>query len=156
MDLSKLFDTFQDSAFRLEGLSAYSVPEETDALRYYSEYSHAPEGFNDDWATFVKEKVSTGKTMQRLRLLSDELTEYEKFETSSYSGLQNGEDIRIAKRSEHPFEYDFWLFDNKWIARMNYDTAGTFLGCEISEVSSEDLQTISYWLSIFISAKSLR
>lgn len=156
VDLSKLFDTFQDSAFRLEGLSVYSVPEETDAFRYYSKYGHTPEGFSDDWAAFVKDKVNSGKTIQRLRLLSDKLTEYEKFETSNYSGLRNGEDIRIAKRSEHPFEHDFWLFDNTWIARMNYDTNGALLNCEISEVSSEDLQKINYWLSIFTSAKSLR
>jgi hypothetical protein len=155
MTLDELFDTFRDTAFRLEGLPAYNVPEEVEALEYYSTHGHAPEGFNDSWTTFVRDTTSKGSTIQRLRLLSNQLTNYEKFELTSYSGLKAGEDIRIAKRSEHPYKYDFWMFDKTWIVRMEYATDGTFINYKISEVTQAELSHINYWLAVFTSAECL-
>lgn len=155
MTLSELFDTFQNTAFRLEGLPVYKVSEEANALKYYEKYGYTPGSFNEDWAALVKERTNKGQTIQRLRLLSNKPTDYEVFEINSYSGLRAGEDIHIAQRSEHPFEYDFWIFDNKWLARMVYAADGTFLNCVISEVSKEDLEQVNYWLSVFKSAECL-
>ncbi|HEX7483935.1 MAG TPA: hypothetical protein VF281_02155 [Candidatus Saccharimonadales bacterium] len=148
MTLSDLFESFQVSAFRLEGLPTYAVPDEGGALRHYKAYGQLPVGFNKDWAEFVKEKINDGKVIQRLRLLSSELTEYEQFELHVYKTAKNGEDIRFSNRANYPYTNDFWLFDNKWLARMNYDDEGRFIDSVISEVSESD-QKINYWMDVY-------
>lgn len=155
MTLSELFDTFEQSAFRLEGLSVYSVHEEKEALEYYKKCGRIPVGFGDDWAKFVKQQTESGKIIQRLRLLSDQPTEYETFELNAYSGLRNGEDIRYAKRSDHSYDYDFWLFDSRWLARMDYDINGEYVGSYISEVTQENQVKIGDWLALYNSAPSV-
>ena len=156
MTLDELFNTFRNTAFRLEGLPVYNTPEEVEALKYYDTHGHAPEGFNDSWAALARDATSKGRAIRRLRLLSNQLTNYEQFELTSYSGIKAGEDIRIAKRSEHPYKYDFWMFDKTWIARMKYSADGTFMDYEISEVSQAELSHIDYWLAVFESAEHLQ
>lgn len=155
MTLSELFDTFQLSAFRLEGLSVYSVQEEKEALEYYQSHGHVPAEFGDDWAKFVKQQTESGKILQRLRLLSDDPTDYELFELNAYSGLKNGEDIRYAKRSDHSYDYDFWLFDSRWLARMNYDSKGRYIGSHVSEMTQDDREKVGRWLVLYNSAPSV-
>lgn len=155
MTLSELFDSFHRSAFRLEGLSVYSVSEEKEALEVYQEHGQIPAEFGSDWVQFVKGKTDAGKTIRRLRLLSDELTDYEKFELNAYTGIAGGEGIRFVKRNDHPYEYDFWLFDDKWLVRMNYDNDGRFIESAVKDMSKEDIDHISYWLSVYESAEPI-
>jgi hypothetical protein len=149
MTLSELFEKFETSAFRLEGLPAYTVPEERDAFHYYQEHKSAPVGFNSDWTAFVEDKISAGKIIQRLRLLSGNLTQYEQFELAAYSAK---EDIRLALRDNHPYKGDFWLFDNKWLACLQYDSDGNYLDVSIS-AAIEHRADIDYWLATYASAQ---
>ena len=151
MTLSELFENFESSAFRLEGLPVYVIPEEREALHYYQKHQSVPAEFNSDWAAFVKEKISAGKVIQRLRLLSNNLTQYEQFELAAYS---TEEDIRLALRDDHPYTGDFWLFDNKWLVCLQYDDSGQYLGSRLADVN-EHHADISYWLATYESARPL-
>ena len=149
MTLSKLFETFQVSAFRLEGRPVYLVNEEEDALKFYKNTGRLPEGFSKEWLEFVRSQTDSKKTIQRLRLLSDRLSDYEAFELTAYVGVEEGEDIRFAKRRDYLYEYDFWLFDNRWLARMNYDEDGRYVDSTVSEITGKDRESIDGWLELY-------
>lgn len=150
MNLDECFDRFQESAFRVEGLPSYSVEAEQSAISHFESTGKVPEGFNGDWSGFVRESLEAGKTVQRLRLQSDVPTSYEKFELIAYGpGVRAGEEIRVALRADHPYEEDFWLFDNQWWAVMHYSVDGYFIDADVSEIGDKARQIINYWLRIF-------
>lgn len=153
--MSELFESFQFSAFRLEGRTTYSVDEEAEALKSYKNTGQLPKEFGKEWLEFVQHQTKLGKTVQRLRLLSDTPTEYEAFELKAYTGISGGEDIRFAKRSNQPYEYDFWLFDNKWLARMEYGDNGSYIKSTVSEVTNEDRESVDGWLALYRASPSI-
>lgn len=157
MDPNNPFETFQRSAFRLEGLRQYIVPEEESSLQYFRETGLA-EGMGSEWAKLVSENVKSGKKMERLRLFSEKLTDYERYELQAYNGPRAGEQIRTALKSNYieQYKYDFWFFDEEWIAQVNYDKNGTFINFDVRRATSEELESYQYWYSIFESAKPLR
>lgn len=155
MTLSELFETFQLSAFRLEGRPNYSVDEEKTALEFHESTGRLPENYGEEWFKFVKSQIQLGKKVQRLRLLSIPLSKYERFEINAYPGLMGGEDIRFTGRSDQPYEYDFWLFDNKWLARMDYDEDGRLAGSTIFELTGKEEEYASGWLALYRDSPSI-
>jgi hypothetical protein len=157
MNLSNPFETFQKSAFRLEGLPQYIVDEEKDAYAEFIELGTLPSNKDSDWAKIVKSSTKSDKTMQRLRLLSDELTTYEQFELLAYPGITNGEEIRVNSRNrfKHKYEYDFWFFDDKYIAKIHYKPDGTFVKFDLTEASKSEIKMYEYWLEVCGSSELL-
>lgn len=158
MTLKKLFDAFKDTAFRLEGLPVYNVPEEAVDFNKFKNGTFLSQEDNG-WHGFLEQSKSQGKKIQRLRLLSQNLTDYEKFELRAYEkSLILGEEIRTTYNPEHlrNYEYDFWLFDNTWIARMNYDNDGKFIGQKVYKIDSKNKNYVDRWISIYHTATPLR
>lgn len=156
MTITQLLNDFKESAFRLETLSEYNVPTETKAREYFRTNGTIPEGHNDEWLRLIKQNVSAGKTMKRLRILTLPLTEYEQFEMAAYKGnIAAGEQIRFLKNKKLKPIQDFWAFDNKWIARMLYDDRGAWLGAEVSEMNEDDQRIVAAWIKVWESAKSI-
>ena len=156
MDLGQLFHSFRKEAFRLERLPQYMVDEEVEALRLFHDTGTIPQDFNKEWAELVKANVDSGKRMLRLRLLSDELTDYECFELTAYpKSIKAGEDIRTDSRSLYPESQDFWVFDMKWIGLMNYDSDGRFLSATTRKLTESDVKQVQYWKLVYEGAKSL-
>lgn len=156
MTITQLFNDFKESAFRLETLPEYNVPDETEAREYFHANGILPEGHNDEWLKLIGQNVSAGKTMKRLRLLKLPLTEYEQFEMAAYKeNIAAGEQIRFLKNKKLKLIQDFWAFDNTWIARMLYDERGAWLGADVSEMDEDDRRMVAAWLEIWESAKSI-
>ena len=157
MDINNPFETFERSAFRLEALPQYLVENEKEAFRDFKESGVLPGSFGSEWAELVSKNIQTGKSMQRLRLLSDELSDYEQFEIKVYSGISVGEDIRAALRAEYisRYEYDFWLFDSYWIAQVVYEGDGTFVRIDMREATNEELEKAEYWIDVFNQSKNI-
>jgi len=155
MDINNPFETFEISAFRLEGLSHYRVTEEIDALKYFKKYGKVPDNIGGDWANLVAKNISEWKTMERLRLLSDPLSNYENFEIHAYPGIRAGEKIHVAQRGDYDYKYDFWFFDKKWIMRINYADDGSFISFETSKASESDIDMVEYWYAVFNKSKSI-
>jgi hypothetical protein len=151
IDTTNPFETFTQSAFRLEALPQYLVEDEKEAFERFKATGDIPKILSPEWASLVETNTKSGKTMKRLRLISDELTPYEQFELQIYSGLGRGEDIRLNSRQLYASEYhyDFWFFDNAYIAQVNYEADGTFLNFDIREATDEEKAAYNYWLSIF-------
>jgi hypothetical protein len=155
IDLQNPFETFQRTAFRVEALPHYLVTEEREALHQFITEGTFTQT-NEDWWILVQSATSADKKIQRLRLVSEKLTDYERFEIQAYSGPSAGEDIRTALRQDHPELSDFWFFDEKYIGELHYAEDGTFISLNTREATPEELQTYRIAEYLFQGAKPLR
>jgi hypothetical protein len=157
MDITTLFKTFKKSAFRLEGLPQYSVPEEDEPYTHFLSSGEFNRNFNSSWTEVISSAKKRGASMKRLRLISQPLTNYETFEVQAYQeNIKAGEEIRVMDRDDWPWTGDFWFFDNTWIARMHYDVDGAFVGVDVKEADDDDKADFEYWFDIFESAPELK
>jgi hypothetical protein len=130
---------FKQSAFRLETLPVYRVPQEADWFAQWQRSGKVPEltPDNDPWCKLVSEAKSTGRQMQRVRLVATPLTEYERFELATFrDSLAAGEEIWVCYReswkriNQAGNPGDFWLFDEQTSIMLNYDAEGRFQGTD--------------------------
>lgn len=118
-NLDALFDSFTDSAFRLEALPAYAVGgAEAERIAAHREGRPRPERSvrTSPWlARIACATVRDGRTWERLRVVDDPLTEYQRYQLESYRESQAaGEQIRLVRRDALPPDadvVDYWLFD---------------------------------------------
>jgi hypothetical protein len=134
-DLAWWLENFKESAFRLEKRPSYNMPEETEMLAAFMRGQKVWLPEDHPWPLLVKRHCSTGKTMQRARVVDRPLTDYQRFELSLYPhSVEAGEQIHVYERGSIPevflYEVDFWLFDNRTVYILNYDAEGHFLGTE--------------------------
>jgi len=134
-DLAWWLKHFQRSAFRLETLPAYSMPQEADMLAAFRRGEEVKLPDDHPWPALVRGATRTGKMMQRVRVVSHPLSVYLRFElTLFHRSVEAGEDIRIASLDDHPSlavcSQDFWLFDDAVVVVLKYDSDGRFLGAE--------------------------
>lgn len=134
----ELFRSFEYTAQRLEGRGQYNDPEERDALqRFFGGQSEDPDyvASRDHWLKgTIKPAVEAGKTFQRVRLVGDPLTDYQRFGLSNCrDNVAAGEDIRYlsrdqANRLDLP-DHDFWLFDGR-LAMLWFTHDNRLLGAQ--------------------------
>ncbi len=110
------FDRFTTTAFRLETLPAYDVPEEPRQLDDFVAGLPVPERSvrTSKWLARMATTTVAGKAWSRLRVISDRPTPYERWELDRFVESQAcGEQIRIIVREDHLdlVGRDFWLFD---------------------------------------------
>jgi hypothetical protein len=138
-DFGAFFGSFRETAFRLELLPVFSVPEEKEYFnRFLTDPTQPPPTeFNQKWLNCLGEAKSKGKEFIRIRVVDGEPTSYLKFEIQwAYSrSILEGENVRFILRDEPvPFHCDvpalkdFWLFDNEIGFLMEYDYLGRFFG----------------------------
>lgn len=150
MTITEIFENFHDEAFRLECLPEYLVESETAAINTFTEAGVMPKDLNQDWLAIIGKSVSQSKSIKRLRLLSKELTDYEKFELAAYKpNIDIGEDIRFAFRDDYENYQDFWIFDIQWMAVLDYDKNGKFVSVSVRKATHLDIVSANYWKSIF-------
>lgn len=137
-EFGSYFTNFSKSAFRLEMLSVFNVPDEVEPLKsFLAGQSEPPADYNKEWREIQSSAKAAGKEFSRVRVIDGLLSNYLKFEISwAYPGnVAAGEDIRFIIRDEiQPFSTpvpilkDYWLFDESACFLMDYDYRGTFLG----------------------------
>ncbi|MDB5162986.1 MAG: hypothetical protein JWN28_593 [Candidatus Saccharibacteria bacterium] len=151
MDINNPFETFSKTAFRLEALPEYIVDSEKAAFKEYLSSGKIHDKSASSWAKTVNENIQAGKSLKRLRLISDELTSYEQYELLAYPGIKFGEEIRLNARTvyQDDYQYDFWFFDKKYISQMKYEVDGTYLSSETRIANKEEREMLDYWMSVF-------
>jgi hypothetical protein len=132
-DLAWWLEHFERTAFRLETLAEYNVPQEAEMLAAFKRGE--PVNLPDDhpWLVRVRQHVQSGKLMRRVRVVRTPLSDYLRMEMSWYpKSVEAGEDIRIADLDDHQeltvCTQDFWLFDESVVVTLRYDDQGRFLG----------------------------
>ena len=156
----ELFRTFEHTAQRLEGRGRYNEPSEAAALqRFLGGQAEDPEytASRASWLVgTVADAVKAGKTFQRVRLVADPPTEYQRF------GLRNcrdnvaaGEDMRYLTRPEADQldlpDHDFWLFDHSRLVLLWFTPDSRLLGGqEVADEAAVDQHKL--WLSSALDA----
>jgi Family of unknown function (DUF6879) len=135
-EFGKLFETFTASAFRLETLPEYLVPQDVESLRLFRDGQPQPAWRRErPWLTTVRNALARGARMQRVRVVQTPLTDYQRFQFS-WGYVENseaGEEISILDHyppklsSVLAFPEDFWLFDDATVVALEYDDEGRFL-----------------------------
>src|SRR6266516_3161519 len=117
MNLTELFNTFRESAFRLETLQDYVLSEDEPRRRAFREGRVLPpRPGKTESMRMVRDAVAAGKRVHRVHVVDLPLTDYIRYELAVYpENIGAGEDVRIACRAAHPalkdLDTDFWLFD---------------------------------------------
>ncbi|GAA4554783.1 MULTISPECIES: DUF6879 family protein [Pseudonocardia] len=137
-DLDELYRTYEHTAFRLECRDTYAIPgEDPDFDDFLAGRPFAPRTpDDDDWLANVRHQVQAGKYFGRVRMLGHPVSDYTRFEMSTYpqENIPAGEEVRILDRrwlhadNDAWTHQDFWLFDDTIAVLQHYDDAGRFLG----------------------------
>jgi hypothetical protein len=147
MTLTELFETFRDSAFRLETLQYYVLAEDEPRRRAFREGRPLPpRAGKAESMRMVRDAVAGGKRVHRVHVVDLPLSDYIRYELAVYSeNIAAGEDVRITRRGAHPglhdLDTDFWLFDAETskpaVVWFRYSPGGQILGREYSDDPAE-------------------
>jgi hypothetical protein len=158
-EFGQLFQSFKYTARRLEGRGRYNDPEEEVALQRFLNGQAEDQEYvadRDYWLDgTVRPAVAAGKIFQRVRLVADPLTQYQRF------GLRNcrdnvaaGEDIRYLTRAEANRldlpDHDYWLFDGQ-LAMLWFTHDDRLLGAQWV-ADQEVTQQHEQWLNTALNA----
>lgn len=133
-DLVRLINNVQRSAFRLETLPEYLVPQEAEELASWKvghpRTPRTPK--THEYLAEFQRDVARGIRWYRVHILDQPLTAYLRFELCGYLANQAaGEEIYVVDRNTHAdlesLHEDFWLYDDEIAVRMIYDEEGHFL-----------------------------
>ena len=125
---------YQRTLFRMETLPEYAVTSDGDDFNRWLAGAHEPTWERKNrWLDVLRAERAEGKVSRRVRVLSEELTEYERYSCEWGYALNApaGEDIRVLRRGEHVIpdahtDHDWWLVDGRDVVLMRYDNEGRF------------------------------
>ena len=146
------FQSFKQSAYRLETLQAYAEPSESSPFNQYRRGVLPDPSFMADWCQMVKGHIDAGRSMRRVHIVDLPLSEYMRFEIECCykdTGLA-GEDIRLLDRAKLSPELlritqeDFWFLDGSTVMVNDYDAAGTLYQARITT----DPKAVAYYSSV--------
>jgi hypothetical protein len=152
---AQYFRDFTRSAFRLETLPVYTMPEEQETIRRFLAGEQPSPGYHYGWMDTVATAAAEGRPIQRVRVLRRPLTDYIRFEFAYGYDFSSpaGEDIRIADITDNdpglPSE-DYWMFDESAVVRMLYREDGTQIGREL--VENPDVEQYLKWRDVALAA----
>lgn len=133
-ELSQLIERSSRSAFRLETMPQYLVPQEAEELAEWQSGCRRPLATPESspWLARIKAGTDAGYRWHRARILDYPLSDYSEFELYGYQANHvAGEEIGVANRSWsaelRELRDDFWLIDDETAVRMVYDQQGHFI-----------------------------
>ncbi|MEV0399813.1 DUF6879 family protein [Actinoallomurus sp. NPDC050550] len=138
-DWVKYTASFQHSAFRLELHSVYTMADEQEEFQRFLSGEKPPADLHYPWLDKVANAVQSGKSMQRVHVVKQPLSDYLRYEFEwGYAfNVQAGEDIRILDVTGRQVaglpDHDFWMFDEETVVRMLYREDGTQVGRDLVE-----------------------
>jgi hypothetical protein len=132
------FNTFDRSAVRLESRRHTDIGSERADFRAFlaGELPEVRQWTPSPWTEMVTRQTSAGKTVRRVRVMDDPLTDYNRF--MIYCGHRNvsvGEDIRYLARDranelDLP-DHDFWVFDSARLLELRFTDDGRLIGQDL-------------------------
>jgi len=146
MDIyEKMFRDFKISAYRVETLPVYHI--EGGEWEEFEQYRNGIpiEGFaNQDWINELTIWKNSNKEIKRFRVIPPMLNEYlcYEFEWCYPRNWIAGEIIKVVDQKTYEkliipeTEGDFWMFDEKYVLKMEYDIKGYYIGERI--ISEQD------------------
>lgn len=133
--------TFRREAVHLEMRDVYATNIEKDRfhtwLRGEPLDPEAEAQWWRPWFELMKHNNQVGKTLRRLRIVSEPVTDYIRFEWLDAAQLaRTGEDVRwLPRRNASTLLLpgnDFWMFDRQTVAFTHFSGAGHVLDHEVT------------------------
>lgn len=132
----RLFENFEHTAWRLETRRRYASDEATDTYAQFLRGETPVWDMGTGWAVTMREQTDAGALIGRVRLVDDPPTEGQRYLLAhARKNAALGEDIRNlyredADRLRLPAE-DFWIFDSRLVALLNFDEQDNLLDVEL-------------------------
>ncbi|MCC3655006.1 hypothetical protein LIX60_26760 [Streptomyces sp. S07_1.15] len=133
---SRLFETFEHTAWRLETRRGYASDRQDPDFQAFLATGSSPCDRDEPWFSTIKAQTDAGKTVGRVRIADDPPTEGQLFLLDyARHNAAFGEDIRYlwredALRAGLPAE-DFWIFDSRLVALLRFDDEDNLLDVEL-------------------------
>ena len=143
-EFDRLLRTFQSSAVHLETRDAYGTEVELPHMAQWAAGEPDDLAWLDDWCATLREHVSAGKSVRRARIVSEPLSDYQRWSYSiAHPMIAAGEDIRWTPRRlvstvAIPGN-DFYVFDDRLVVFLLY--SGNGLNTDlVSSDATEDIE----------------
>jgi hypothetical protein len=122
---------FNQEAYRLELFDFYESP-------HYRRWQAGEAYDRSAWDTMLAQGRRTGRVVRRVHVIPQQLTDYLRHELDYYRGsVAAGEDVRLLPREQAAGldlpEFDYWLFDSRVAAFLDYDQAGICTSVRMSD-----------------------
>lgn len=137
-DLRRIGGAAKESAFRLETLPQYLVPQKEELFADWNAGRPIPVRTPENYEGIARLQRDAARGFRRYRvhILDQPLTAYLRFELYLYlDSVAVGSEIYVVDRDTDPelakLHDDFWLFDDEIGVRMFYDDEGHFLYPEL-------------------------
>ena len=134
--LWEAIENCQKSLFRFEGLQDYSAEDGEDTVNYFVKTGQLKKfpDTNNKWWSDIKLKNESGVVTQRVRLVTEPMTDYTRMELEYLKVAKNysGDDIRIIQEENFLSisivgTSDFYIIDESRLFFMNYGLEGKYL-----------------------------
>ncbi|MGW1412393.1 DUF6879 family protein [Streptomyces sp. NPDC002403] len=135
-EFENLFRTFKHTAWRLETRRRYASDEGADTYRQFTETGTADWDFEDPYCAMIRAQTAQGKRVERVRIVDAPPTPGQLYllDNAKRNTLL-GEDIRNMRRNEAARfglpEEDFWIFDSRLVARLNFGPDDQLMDVEL-------------------------
>ncbi|WP_406269712.1 hypothetical protein OH799_27195 [Nocardia sp. NBC_00881] len=149
---SKLLAMANSRAVHLEVADDHAVSDEDEPMRRFlaGQPPVDPDNYPTSWRQWedlVAETTARGVAVQRIRVVTEPLTDYIRFlHAISGRNEQYGEDIRwLPRHTVDPAEYttdEWWLLDDDILAWTLFDSAGDFVGFAVTRDPVEVVRAI--------------
>ncbi|MFF3518770.1 DUF6879 family protein [Streptomyces sp. NPDC002573] len=136
-EFDRLFTQLEHTAWRLETRRRYASDESTET---YAQFTHGEpvnwDGVDAEWCAERQQQVALGKRFERVRIVDHPPTPGQLYLLDNARRNSSvGERILTLTRAHAdqlalPAE-DFWLFDSRLVARLNFDDADNLLDVEL-------------------------
>jgi hypothetical protein len=145
----QLFRDFEHTAYRLEVRTSYGIPEEDEPYRRFLEGDHPGLQWFAPWLSLMGDVTGRGKRVERVRVIDEPPSDYLRFELwGTQYNLAAGEDIRYLARDQAAAldlpTYDYWLFDSRILARLQFGEHDRFLGVLLSDDPADVLRHVQW------------
>ncbi|MFE7544900.1 DUF6879 family protein [Streptomyces platensis] len=136
-EFGKLFTTFKHTAWRLETRRRYASDEGTAT---YAQFTRGEPVVWDDvdseWCSKRREQSALGKRFERVRIVDSPPSPGQLYLLDNAKrNSAVGEDIRNLSRAEAEQlqlpEEDFWIFDSRFVALLNFDGSDNLIDVEL-------------------------
>ncbi|WP_314612477.1 DUF6879 family protein [Streptomyces stackebrandtii] len=132
----KLFETFEHTAWRLETRRRFASDEATNTWAQFIAGQPVEWDYEDEWCMNVRAQTAQGKRFERVRIIDNPPTPGQIYLLDNAKrNCAVGEDIRNlwrtdADRLRLPAE-DFWIFDSRLVALLNFDDSDNLIDVEL-------------------------
>lgn len=128
-EFEHLLTSFDTSSIHLETRDAYGTEIELPHMAQWAAGEHDDLEWLQGWCSTVREHVAAGRTVRRARILSEPLSDYQRWSHSvAHPMVAAGEDIRWVPRRRTSSVLipgnDFYLFDDRLVVFLHYSGNG--------------------------------